>query len=107
MTAGRFDEATAEMEKARELDPSSLTINVGRGRLFYFSRQYDQALQQFQNIIAVEPNDASAYFSLYTIYEQKQMYAEALEAYLKAQTLSGGRPEIAEEFREAFRVSGW
>src|SRR4030095_6021079 len=84
MSSGRFDEATTEMEKARELDPSSLTINVGRGRLFYFRRQYDQAIQHFQNIIAVEPTDYSSYFSLYTIYEQKQMYPEAVEAFLKS-----------------------
>jgi len=107
MSAGRFDEATAEMEKARELDPSSLTINVGRGRLFYYSRQYDQAIQQFQNIIAVEPNDESSYFSLYTIYEQKRMYPEAVDAYLKSLSLSGVSPEVTEEFREAFRASGW
>ncbi len=107
MSAGRFDEATAEMEKARELDPSSLTINVGRGRLFYYSRQYDQAIQQFQNIIAVESNDGSSYYSLYTIYEQKQMYTEALEAYLKYLSLSGVQPEIVQGYRETFRASGW
>jgi tetratricopeptide (TPR) repeat protein len=107
MSAGRFDEATAEMEKARELDPSSLTINVGRGRLFYYSRQYDQAIQQFQNIIAVEPNDDSSYFSLYTIFEQKRMYPEAVDAYLKSLSLGGVPPEVTEEFRETFRVSGW
>jgi len=107
MSAGRFKEAAAEMDKARELDPSSLTLNVGRGRLFYYSRQYDQAIQQFQNIIAVEPNDSSSYYSLYTIYEQKQMHTQALEAYLKYLNLGGAPPEITEEFREAFRVSGW
>jgi DNA-binding winged helix-turn-helix (wHTH) protein/TolB-like protein/Flp pilus assembly protein TadD len=107
MSAGRFDEATAEMEKARALDPSSLTINAGGGRLFYFSRQYDRALQQFQNIIAVEPNDGSSYFALYTIYEQKQSYAEAVDAYLTSITLNGAAPGIAGEFREAFRVSGY
>ena len=107
MSVGRFDEATVEMEKARGLDPSSLTINVGRGRLFYYSRQYDQAIQYFQNIIAVEPNDSSSYYSLYTIYAQKQMYAEAFEAWLKCQILTGMLPETAEEFREIYRASGW
>lgn len=107
MSEGRFDEATAEMEKARELDPSSLTINVGRGRLFYYTRQYDQAIQHFQNIIAVEPNDDSSYFSLYTIYEQKQMYPESVEAFLKHQSLKGMPPEKADELREIFRVGGW
>lgn len=107
MSAARFDEATVQMEKARELDPSSLTINIGRGRLFYYSRQYDQALQHFQNIAAVEPNDSGVFFSLYTIYEQKQMYPEAVEAYLKAMSLNNSPPERIEEFRDAFRTSGW
>lgn len=104
MSAGRFDEATVEMDKALELDPSSLTINVGRGRLYYYSRQYDQAQQHFQNILAVEPNDWGSINSLYTIYEQKQMYPEALEVFIRLHTL---KPETAEEFREAFRASGW
>jgi TolB-like protein/DNA-binding winged helix-turn-helix (wHTH) protein len=107
MSAGRFDEATTEMERARELDPSSLTISVGRGRLFYFRRQYDQAIQHFQNIIAVEPNDDSLYFSLYTIYEQKQMYPEAVEAFLKYGSLKGAPSELIEELRAAFKANGW
>jgi tetratricopeptide (TPR) repeat protein len=107
MSAGRFDEATTEMERARELDPSSLTINVGRGRLFYFRRQYDQAIQHFQNIIAVEPNDDSLYFSLYTIYEQKQMYPEAVEAFLKSGSVKGAPSELIEELRAAFKANGW
>jgi DNA-binding winged helix-turn-helix (wHTH) protein/TolB-like protein/Tfp pilus assembly protein PilF len=107
MSAGRFEEATAQMETARKLDPSSLTINVGRGRLFYYSRQYDQAVQHFQNIVAVEPNDNSSYRSLYTIYEQKKMYPEAVDVYLKLLDMSGRRPELIQEYREAFELSGW
>jgi serine/threonine-protein kinase len=107
MLAARFDETTTEMEKARELDPSSLTINVSRGRLFYFSRRYDQALQHFQTIIPVEPNSAAAYFSLCQIYQQKQMHAEAFEAFIKYQRLIGMPPEKAEELQKAFKVSGY
>ena len=107
MSVGRFDEANDEMERAQGLDPSSLTINVGRGRLFYYSRQYDQAIQQFQNIIAVEPDEGSSYQSLYTIYEQKQMYPEAVEAYLKFKSLNGARPSTIDGLREAFRMYGW
>jgi hypothetical protein len=35
------------------------------------------------------------------------MYPEAVDSYLKAQSLDGAPPEISEGFREAFRVSGW
>ncbi len=107
MSSGRFDEATVQMEKAQELDPSSLTVRVGRGRLFYYSRQYDLALRHFQNIAAVEPDDESAYFSLFTIYDRKQMYPEALEAYLKAGQLNGAPAEQIDRLRQIFKSSGW
>lgn len=107
MSEGRFDEARAEMDRARDLDPSSLTINAGRGRLFYYSRQYDQATQHFQNIIAVEPNDRSAHYSLYTIYKQRQMYAEAVESFLKCGDLTGAPPVEIAKLRKAFEVAGW
>jgi DNA-binding winged helix-turn-helix (wHTH) protein/TolB-like protein len=107
MSEGRFDEAKIEMEKGRQLDPSSLTINAGRGRLLYFFRQYDEAIQHFQNIIAVEPTDSSAYHVLYTIYEQKKMYAEAVETFLKAMTLNRAPQERIDAFREAYEKGGW
>lgn len=107
MSEGRFDEARAEMDKARELDPSSLTINVGRGRLYYYSRQYDQAIQHFQNIVAVEPNDASSYYSLYTIYQQKQMYREAVDSFVKFTTLNNADREVTQELQDAFTNGGW
>ena len=107
MSKGRFEEARAEMDLARELDPSSLTIIAGRGRLFYYSRQYEEATQHFQNIIAVEPNDSSAYFSLYTIYKQRQMYPEAVDVYLKYGKLIGAPEGAIEPLRKAFEAAGW
>lgn len=108
MLQGRFDEATAEMDMARVLDPSSLTINVARGRLYYFSRQYDLAIEHWQRLIASEPNDFTLYFSLIGPYEQKQMYAEVTEAYLKFLSLTGRFPEDGSvKAREAFRRDNW
>jgi TolB-like protein len=107
MSAVKFDEATAEMELAHELDPSSLTINVGRGRLLYYSRQYDEAIWHFQNIIAVEPNDPSLYRATYKAYVMKAMYPEAVDALLKSMTLAGAPDEFTAELRRAFEMDGW
>jgi DNA-binding winged helix-turn-helix (wHTH) protein/TolB-like protein/Flp pilus assembly protein TadD len=104
MSSGRFDEAEAEMEKAQELDPSSLTINAGKGRLYYYSRQYDKAIQQTLNISAIEPDDRSLSNVLFDAYEQKQMYAEALELFIKGHDL---KPEKAEELRSILKEAGW
>ena len=47
---GRFEEAFRESEKARELDPLSLIIVADRGAIYYFSRQYDRAIDQFKGV---------------------------------------------------------
>jgi tetratricopeptide (TPR) repeat protein len=108
MSAGRFDEALAELERAQELDPSSLTINRVRGRLFYFMRQYDRAVEHFQKIVEVEPNARGVHFHLALTYEQKGMYGEAVAEHLKDASIGGYlKPEEIEAFRETFRVSGW
>jgi DNA-binding winged helix-turn-helix (wHTH) protein/TolB-like protein/cytochrome c-type biogenesis protein CcmH/NrfG len=107
MTAGRFDEARTEMEKAQELDPNSIFIRRVRAQLLYFARQYDQAFEDFQKIIAVEPKFSLAYLHLAFVYEQKQMYAESVEAWLKSQSLEDAPLEKIDELREIFRTSGW
>ncbi|HEV7645825.1 MAG TPA: winged helix-turn-helix domain-containing protein [Pyrinomonadaceae bacterium] len=104
MSNGRFDEAEAEMEKAKELDPSSLTINAGTGRLYYYSRQYDRAIQQTLNISAIEPDDRSLSNVLFDAYEQKQMYTDALEVFIKGHSM---KPEKAEELRSVLKEAGW
>ncbi len=107
MTQGRFDEAEAEMERARQLDPSSLTMNVARGRLYYYSGRYDKAAQHFQYILALEPADGGSWLAMYNVYEQKQMYPDALEAFLKVRSLADRPEKEADEFRSAFRNGGW
>jgi TolB-like protein/DNA-binding winged helix-turn-helix (wHTH) protein/Flp pilus assembly protein TadD len=74
---GRFDEAFAEMERARQLDPLSLIIATDRGAILYFSRQYDRAIEQFRAVLDMEPNFPRAHMLTY-VYVQKGLFAEAL-----------------------------
>lgn len=104
MSLGDLEGAKTEMDRARELDPSSLTINIGRGRLYYHSRQYDEAIRHFENIIAAEPKETSAYYALHFAYIGKKMYPEALEALIKSNDLSA---EDAAKMRESLARDGW
>ena len=56
MLRGRFEEALAESERARQLDPLSLIIAVDHGVLLYYARQYDRAIAQFRSVIEMDPN---------------------------------------------------
>jgi len=64
---GRFEEAFAESERARQLDPLSLIIAVDHAVVLYFARQYDRAIAQFRAVIAAEPNFPRAHMILTTL----------------------------------------
>ena len=58
---GHLAEGEAEFRKALELDPLSLIINRGLGRNLYFQRRYDQAIEQMQKTLEIDPNFAPAH----------------------------------------------
>jgi tetratricopeptide (TPR) repeat protein len=74
---GRFDEALAESERARQLDPLSPIIAADKGAILYFSRQYDRAIEQFRAVLEMEPNLQRAHMVLFA-YAQKGQTADAL-----------------------------
>jgi TolB-like protein/DNA-binding winged helix-turn-helix (wHTH) protein len=107
MSLGRFDEATQEMERAQELDPHSMVINRSRGRLLYYMHQFDAAIQHFERIVNAEPNVSLNHKVLSEAYEQKGMYAQAVEENAKSAEVEGAQPKRIEGDKEVFRVSGW
>ena len=76
---GRFDEAFAESERARQLDPLSLIIATDRGAIYYCARQYDRAIAQSRAVLDMDPNFAEAQTNLFGAYVQAGRFAEALE----------------------------
>jgi len=80
---GRFDEAFAEFDRARQLDPLSLVIACDRGVLLYYARQYDRSIEQFRQVLAVEPGYPRAH-QIVAPYLESGMFAEALADLEKA-----------------------
>jgi len=77
MWLGRFDEALAESERARQLDPLSLIIAADRGAILYYAHQYDRAIEQLRAVLAVDPHFGRANV-IYTIYLRQGRFSEAL-----------------------------
>lgn len=61
MWLGRFDEALAESERARQLDPLSLVIATDDAYLLYASRRYDRAIKEFRSVQDRDPGFARAH----------------------------------------------
>lgn len=91
----RFNEAAAELERARELDPLSLITKTIGGYPFYYSRQYEQAAKRFSEVIATDADYSMAHFRLGLTFAQQGLYEKALAELRQSTRLSGDRDAIA------------
>jgi TolB-like protein/DNA-binding winged helix-turn-helix (wHTH) protein/Tfp pilus assembly protein PilF len=92
MSRGRAEESLAASNRARELDPFSLSISVHRGFLLGNARRYDEASEQLRRVIAMDPNHYQAYWFLGHIYAFNGQLDEAIATSEKAVSLSGRAP---------------
>ncbi len=76
---GRFDEALAESERARQLDPMSLIIATDRGAILFYARKYDRAIDQFRAVLEMDPGFSNARSFLAACYVQQGKISEALK----------------------------
>ncbi|MCY7345265.1 MAG: winged helix-turn-helix domain-containing protein [Pyrinomonadaceae bacterium] len=104
---GRFDESLAELRRAEEIDPLSLIIKTNIARYFYFTRQYDKAIEQSNKIIAIDPNFGWGYGFLWASYKEKGLLKEALDAHIKGELLFGRSQEEMEARKKALAGEGW
>ena len=92
MCRGRADDAIAAANRARELDPFSLSISAQRGFLLENARRYDEAIAQLRSVIEMDPNHYSAYWMLGHTYAANKQFDEAIAASEKAVDLSQRTP---------------
>lgn len=88
MAMGRTRESVGEINRARNLDPLSISMNFSLGWRFYMARQYDLAIEQLRNTIDMDPNFALPHLVLGQAYEQKGSYDHAVAELQKATILS-------------------
>ena len=85
LAMGRHSEAIAERKRALELEPLSLIINFELGLAFYYARDYDQAIEQFQKDAGIGPELSCRRTRCFpAAYVQKGMYTEAIAGFKKS-----------------------
>ena len=92
MSRGRIDESIAASNRARELDPLSLAISVQRGYLLENARRYNEAIQQLNDVIAVDQNHYQAQWMLGHTYAMNGQLDQAIAAAERAVALSDRAP---------------
>ena len=87
-SAGRHDEAIAEIQRAQEVDPIVFIQKVDAGRIYACAGQYDRAIKQLWDAPDLKPNDYRAHDELGAVYLYKGMQVESATEYRKAAQLN-------------------
>jgi tetratricopeptide (TPR) repeat protein len=69
-------------------------LRAEEGVALYFARRYDEAIQQLQSVLKLEPDEVIAIIYLGYTYAAKGMYKEAIEAYQKTISIAGEQTSI-------------
>lgn len=78
---GRFAESAAAIERAHEMDPLSVVVNMEIAWNAFMSRRYDDAIAQAVRVSELEPEFPSAQYILALASDQKGRFEEARAAF--------------------------
>lgn len=87
---GKLNEAIDKIRKAEQLDPLSPAIGNDVGFVLYWSRRFDEAIDQCLKVIVLHPGFYRAYALLARIHAAQGRYTDAIAGCLKAREMSGG-----------------
>lgn len=85
---GRSQQALDEALRAKELDPLSLIVNTGVGRVHYLGRRYDQAIDAYHRVIEMDPGFARGHLRLGMTYAAQRNFDSAIREFQEARRLS-------------------
>jgi len=102
----RIDEALREIRFAKRLDPLSVVVNTDEGCFLYFAGKYNEAIQQCQRTIALNPAFALPYHKLGLCYLSLGRVEEAIAAFESAVTRWKGHSLIVASLASAWAAAG-
>lgn len=93
MCQGRTEDALDWSRRARELDPVG-SGGSSIGWFLYQARQYDDAIRELRSVLAVRPDDATAYWFLGYALIANGRPEQAIPQLEKARSLTGGSAAV-------------
>ena len=85
----RLEEAVALSKKALERDPMSAFLRFHLGLRYYYTQQWDLAIEQFQKAIEIDPNYFVSHMMLGVMQLIKERPEEVIRSFEKAAELAG------------------
>ena len=103
---GRFEEAAAELEIARQIDPLSGILREGQAMLKLFGRDYEGAIVAYRELIQDDPGFYKGYTGLGRAYAMQGNYMDALRMLDKGRSMAGDIPNILAAMGQVYALGG-
>jgi DNA-binding winged helix-turn-helix (wHTH) protein/TolB-like protein/thioredoxin-like negative regulator of GroEL len=103
---GRFAEAQAALNRARQLDPLSISISLSIGDAYYYARQYDPAIRQLEQTREMNPNYPYTRWALGRAYLQQAKYQEAIAVLQEELQRTRANPPLLATLGYTYAISG-
>jgi DNA-binding winged helix-turn-helix (wHTH) protein/TolB-like protein/Flp pilus assembly protein TadD len=103
---GQLDQAQAEMEKAQQVAPLMMVVNMDVGNLAYFRHHYDEAIELHQRAHALDPDFVPLPFFLAQAYERKGEYDQAIASCQRALASTPDDPALLSLLGYAYARAG-
>jgi TolB-like protein/DNA-binding winged helix-turn-helix (wHTH) protein/tetratricopeptide (TPR) repeat protein len=103
---GRNSEGLFELRKAESLDPLSLIISADVADGLCIAHLFDEAVQQSNKTLQMDPNFAIGHYQLGQAFEQKHMHDEAVAEFHKAIEISGHNGAFDSNLAYVYAVLG-
>jgi tetratricopeptide (TPR) repeat protein len=89
---GSLDKGVEASRKAQSLAPDSMETHRARGIILEQTGNYAEAVQEFENAIAINSNIADLHLALGRNYRYMEIYDKAVEEFNRANALNPGDP---------------
>lgn len=96
---GRPDASISESQLALDLDPVSPLVNGDVAWLYFYARRYAEAAKQARATLALNPDNAAAWYCLLMALESAGQRAEAHPIAAQVAERYGAPPQVAEAIR--------
>jgi tetratricopeptide (TPR) repeat protein len=103
---GRSEEALAESARALDFDPVSTNAGCLRARLFYYARQYDQAIALYRKTLETDPTVAGHCSWSSLAFQQQSRFPEAIAAARQASEASPNEMLPRAVLARAYGITG-
>ena len=68
-TRGRYDRALEHLRRAASTYPRDRVVRNQIGRIHFLKREFDKAVDEFENTLRIDPEDLEAHYNLMLAYQ--------------------------------------